>query len=101
MKLEEFKKWFKGIETFQEEFEDANKAVSLLCKSSYPVFEIGTNLQDKYIDLLSEYIGDTEEWIPYYVFECNMGIDPKEVTTVNGKKIKLDSVEKLYEVIFS
>lgn len=98
MTFQEFKCWFSKIEDWQEEFDIANNAIKDLCPSSYAVIELGTALFDAYISLLESKFNSKDEWIAYYVYECDSGKSPN--TVINGKQeIKLDSLEKLYMLL--
>lgn len=41
-----------------------------------PVFEIW----DAYTRLVAEKVGDTQNWLEYFEFDCEMGARPKEVS---------------------
>lgn len=95
MDFEEFKQCFKHLEEFNEEADFQNGLIYKLCGG---MLEHGYMLMDAYIELLSKNVGDENEWINYYIFECEFGKKPMEVT-VDKKKIKLDSLEKLWKII--
>ena len=52
-----------------------------------------------YTVAVSELIGDENEWLQWYEFECEMGRRPKEVTSLGGKTIKVRTLRQLARVI--
>lgn len=48
---------------------------------------------------VSELVGDKNEWLQWYEMECDMGRNPKEVTSIGGKTIKVRTVRHLARVI--
>jgi len=99
MNFEKFKKYFEYLEKFDRESEKVNKHLSEIAGRG-SVCELGYNLYDGFIEMLSEIVDDKNEWIDYYVFECDFGRKPMQVE-IFGEKIKLDSLEKLWRIIKS
>ena len=94
--FEEFLDLFQPIENWNNNYNREAELLSKLYPSSHIVPE-GDKLIENYISLLSRYVGDSD-WISYYVWECELGKNPLEVSWGN-KKIKLNSVRKLYKLI--
>ncbi len=102
LSLDQFKEYYEPITQYNEEFDKNVKAVKLMFPSSYTVPELGTHLLDNYISLLSKMMNDTDEFISYYVFDCEDGKKPMSVEIPNGEgtiEILLDSVDQLYNLI--
>lgn len=76
----------------QEKFENALRQIS-----SGIVLELGNVFIDRYIDTLSEALGDEGGWISWFVFDCKFG--KKKLTAGRkGKKAKvIDTPKKLLE----
>lgn len=55
-----------------------------------------SKIETDYIWFLGKMFDDEFDWISYFVYDCELGTDAKTVTTKEGKKIKVDSVKKLY-----
>lgn len=53
--------------------------------------------------LLNDAMKDSNDWIGWWLYECNMGRDKKMVNSVtdNGKKVKTEKLEDLYEFLVS
>ena len=60
-----------------------------------PVFA----LSDAYTDLMSEVVGDTDEWLNWYHYECSMGEEPKEAVLDHDHLLLVDSLRQLAVVI--
>lgn len=98
MDKKDFLKYFKLLEKMIENNNKKQDAIEALCSDGYPVFD-GEHVCD-YIKLLSYTVGDTSEWIEWYVFENNMGKEKMKVTLKDGKKkLLIDTPSKLYDVI--
>lgn len=66
------------------------------------LYDVIYTMYDNYLDTVATIIGDEHHWLSYYVYDCQMGEDPKEISI--GKKdltkeVKLDSIDALVEVI--
>lgn len=96
--LQEFIKLFEPILRWDKEYSEQAVALQKLYPSSYVTPE-GGFLLDSYISLLEKYMKDTEQWISYYIWECNLGKNPKEICIDKGNKYIIDSLEKLYGII--
>jgi hypothetical protein len=80
------------------EWEALSNVLDVGCESPF-AHSIWT-LFDEYCSLMSEKLGDQNNWISYYLFECDCGNKKMEVS-INGKKTKLDKVTKLADLIIS
>lgn len=54
---------------------------------------------EAYTDVVSELVGDQGEWLSWYMYECDMGRKPREVTFKNGKTLKVRTLRQLARVI--
>ncbi len=99
MTFEKFKKYFEYLENFDLDSTHFNKHLSEIAGRG-SVCELGYNLYDGFIELLSEIVDDKNEWIDYYIFECDFGLKPMQVQ-IGEEKIKLDSIEKLWRILRS
>lgn len=100
--LEQFKLYYEPIIKYNKEFSTTADALDTMFPSSYVVPELGSHLLDSYIEMLTDIMEDSEDFIAYYVFECEDGKKPMKVTIPDGdseKEILLDSLDKLYEII--
>ena len=50
------------------------------------------------IAILEKAMEDTEEWIEYYIYDCNWGEEDNNVS-IDGKVVPFRTYENLYEVI--
>ena len=50
------------------------------------------------IAILTKAMGDTEEWIEYYIYDCRWGEEDNNVS-IDGKVVPFRTYEDLYEVI--
>lgn len=67
------------------------------CELLRPIFDIWMG----YTVAVSELIGDKDEWLQWYEFECDMGRKPMAVTMPNGVSIKVKNIKQLARVIVS
>lgn len=53
------------------------------------------------LELLAKMFDDESGWIEYFCFELNYGRDwtPNMITDKNGEDIRLDSAERLYDML--
>lgn len=50
------------------------------------------------IAILTKAMGDTEEWIEYYIYDCKWGEEDNNVS-IDGKVVPFRTYEDLYELI--
>ena len=98
--FEEFEKDMEVILDFVNESDRWNEALQSLMPESSILMDFGFNLLDAFVDKVESSFPYTasSEWINYYLYECNCGKTPMTVSYDN-KDIKLDSIEKLYEIM--
>lgn len=58
----------------------------------------GAVFLEKYIDQLSECVGDQPRWIDWYVWDNEMGTR-RHPAVINGKEYVISNVKKLYKII--
>lgn len=96
MTLKEFEKYFKVLENMIKDNEKKQDAIAVLCPDTNALLD--SFYIDKYIELLSFTVGDKNDWIGWYVFDNEMG-KRGMVAGFNDKLEKIDTVEKLYNII--
>jgi len=98
MTRENFKKYMTVIQDFFDEEYILN---SLLKKiSDGGVTTYGNNLLTAYMSLLEESMGCKSQDVEYFIYECDMGRNPKTVTyPKENKSFLLDSIDALYDLI--
>jgi len=107
MDYKQFEQHMKNVQDFLDESNKVQEHFSAIIPDSYICNTIGHTLFDKYITLLSELVGDENEWIDYYIWDCSMGKEKckrkyMEVSWKEGKKkikVKMNSVKSLWKVI--
>ena len=65
------------------------------CALMEPVWSVWS----AYTVAVSELVGDANEWLNWYQYECDMGREPKEVKSLGGKTIKVRTLRQLATVI--
>jgi hypothetical protein len=56
-------------------------------------------VETNHLALLKIAMNDEHDWISYFVYDCDMGKAPKEITFKDGKKLKLATTQQLYKLI--
>lgn len=94
---ERLKHWKRRHNELMDAYGDLNKLTSAMpdCKLLRPVFDVWT----AYTVAISELIGDRNEWLQWYEFECDMGNRPKTVVFVNGRELEVKTLRHLARVI--
>ena len=65
------------------------------CKMLTPVFSIW----EAYTSAVSEAVGDTDAWLDWYQYECQMGATPRIVEFPDGMTVNVASLRDLAHVI--
>lgn len=65
------------------------------CQLMRPVWGVWS----AYTVAVSELIGDDNEWLDWYQFECDMGRKPLEVSSLGGKTVTVRTLRQLARVI--
>ena len=65
------------------------------CALLKPVYDVW----GAYTVAVSELVGDTNEWLSWFEFECEMGARPMTVTSLVGKTITVRTLRQLARVI--
>jgi len=98
-KLDILKKGIEHLKKIRKADESITKSLRFL-NSDFNYFSFGW-IETEYVELLSEAVGDRSGWVSYYVYDCNFGNTPMEVIYKTGKKVKLNTVEKLHDIIIT
>lgn len=94
-----FKKFDEIIEKIKEfsDFEDTMSEYGIdIC------YTAASDIADEIVKLLALLINDKEGWISWYCWEVDFGRKDKgglNIIEVNGKKYKIDSTKKLWDLI--
>lgn len=101
MTLDEIEERLRHWQRRQQELTAAYEALASLtdampdCKLFKPIFDVWT----AYTVAVSEIIGDRDEWLKWYEFECRMGAHPMEAMLANGRKFKVRTLRQLARLI--
>jgi hypothetical protein len=58
-----------------------------------------STVETQYLTLLKIAMNDEHDWVSYFIYDCEMGTKPKEITFKDGTKLKLKTVAQLYKLI--
>jgi hypothetical protein len=96
----EFKDRLKTLVSFYKKQEDSMQAIiSALDISGYPAMNYGHELTDSYVEMLSEAVGDKDNWISYWLWECEMGKRKMAWSDQNGRDYSIKSIRSLWKTI--
>lgn len=100
MTKEAFYYYMSFIQRYLDESERVNEGLSMIADrhAGYINCDLGEDLFAGFVNLLSKQFDDQHKWIDYFIYECNFGKKPMEVT-IDGKSFKLNSVSKLYKIL--
>ena len=100
--FEEFNKHIQAIKA-HEDFQDSlHKLTSSFNRKDESQVEIlFPTLAVNVAELLEKELGDTNEWVSYWIWELDFGkqYEPGCVTDENGDEIKLETVKDLYRFL--
>lgn len=93
-KLEEWKAQQEHFQAAYKLFRDAFGA-----EPDAPAMDPLFKLWDAYTAAIGELVGDGEDWLSWYEYECDMGERPKEVSFPDGREIVVATLEDLAGLI--
>jgi hypothetical protein len=96
MTKEQFATKIEEIRHFSKEIDILNDHLQAIAPGA--VCEFGGHFLNDYIRLLSEMIGDTDQWISWYVFDDDFG-GRKLEAGYDGSTIKITSINMLWRLI--
>ena len=96
MTKESFFIYMKSIRYFLAELDNLTKGVASIAPGG--VCEVGGKFLDDYVALLSEAVGDEDNWINWYVFENEMG-KRRLAAGYDGKDKKITNLDQLWGLI--
>lgn len=96
MDKSDFAKYINAIANFKGELNSLNDNISAIAPGA--VCDIGGHFLDSYIALLSESVGDDDNWIDWFVWENGFG-KKKLQAGYDGKEKKICNVDQLLELI--
>lgn len=99
MTLEKFKKYLTEIIKLSDIQDKVNNITNDL---EFAQFDF-TPHEGLCLEILSESMNDTSDWISYWFYELDCGRDYKDgcITDLDGKIIKLKTIEDLYNCIIN
>lgn len=80
------------------EMGDSLSASLQLINPDFNYFSFG-RIESDYTWFLKEMFDDKDDWIGYFIYECDFGKKPMEVKLANGKTFKLRTTKQLYELL--
>ena len=103
MTYETFCKYMQPLIDFDAEVKAAAKAIgdTMMVGEHRPWITLGDKLNTAYINLLMEMVGDTGEWINYWMYECDMGQKPMSWTDKDGNDHRIETLTDLWTAIQS
>jgi hypothetical protein len=90
--------WKRRHEALMAQYDALHRLTGAMpdCDLLRPVFDTWT----AYTVAVSELVGDTDEWLQWYEFECDMGRRPQEVTNSCGDlTIRVKTLRQIARVI--
>lgn len=97
MTLEHLQQAIDHVEYIRECEDKLNDAFSML-NENHNYGMLG-KLESAYVDMLQNAFDDTIDWIPYFIYDCDLGKDPSEIVFKDGNKMKLKTVKQLYQLL--
>ena len=92
----DFAIYLNDISMFMNELDSLNEHISAIAQGA--VCDIGGHFLDSYIALLSESVGDDDNWVDWFVWENDFG-KKKLKAGYDGKEKKVCNVDQLWELI--
>lgn len=91
-----FVKALKNLESMTAKYEKVVEALDI-----DGVFTFGMDTIDIVIELLSALVGDTEEWVSWWVWDTNFGKSEDLITVIErcGKKVEIKTAEDLFDFL--
>lgn len=88
------KEIIKQYDTIEELYECLDKFFGATCEG------LISNIMSVWlpIRILTDAMNDTNEWIEYYIYECDCGRSVGEVF-IDDEEVKLETLEQLYDII--
>ena len=96
MDKQSFKKYMAEIKRFDTESNTLNDHFRAMTQGGF--CEVGYSLQSSYCGLLSEALGDSDEWIAWYCFENDFGAKKFEAK-YDGKEKPIRNLDDLWRLI--
>ncbi len=97
MTLEHLQQAIDHVEYIRECNKKLNEAFSMLNEDNN--YGMLGNLESSYVSMLKNAFDDTTDWIPYFIYDCSLGKEPREIVLKDGKKMKLKTVKQLYQLL--
>ena len=97
MEYEDFYKAMDSIREFMKEQDKLNELLQVISQSSTVVCEIGNKFIDVYIKIVEISLGDTNQWVSWFVFENEFGKN-RLVLKVNDIPYKICDERQFFDV---
>lgn len=91
------KKWQDTHTALQTQMDALTSVVHMAPES--PLFKSVWGAWDGYTNMLARTVGDAGDWLAYYCWECRMGENPLVVHLTDDKRVPMDSIEALADVL--
>ena len=101
MNFEEFEFYIKNI----EEYIDSQERVAeffhkeFAPESHRPAVTFGDKFFNAHLKIVAEIVGDNEDWIGYWLWECDRGKSPGKWQTKEGKEFQMRNHSDLWFAI--
>lgn len=100
MTYQEFKRRLLILTDFYKKQSAAGKLLEkALNLGGYCMIEFGHELASAYTAQLAEAVGDNDNWIEYWLWECDMGKREMGWSKKDGQNIRIKTVKDLWNTI--
>jgi hypothetical protein len=98
MNYKQFKKHIEVLKNFYTEQHEAADAITKALKMNGYLMDFGSELAAAYTKMLQEAVGDEDDWIGYWLWECQMG-KKKMGWSKDGVDYDMRSIRSLWDAI--
>ena len=96
MNKKEFAECINDIRLFCAEIDSLNSHIDAIAPGA--ICDIGNMFLDSYVDLLSRHVEDNDNWINWFVYENEFGVD-KMKAGYDGKEKPIKNIDDLWALI--
>ena len=97
--------FIESIEKIQEQFEHdkrCSEAFKTILQNDYVTGYDNHYITEQVLKILNKLTNDTDDWIGYYIYDLDFGEKyEKGCIKINGKNIKLKTVEDLWNLLYN
>jgi hypothetical protein len=98
MNYQEFKRRIEVLVDFYKKQDEAGKTLCRVLCMDGNIMDFGSELATAYTKMLQEAVGDEDDWIGYWLWECDMG-KKKMGWSKDGVDYDIKSIRSLYDAI--